>query len=329
MRVVNRAGLRAKSSCLNGNAGLIHKPILRTVGRWALNLFNPTPSQGARPWLMESVAGAAVLVSTGFAGVGVAQYWGWACPWTAAGTAGLVAVTLLTEIAASRMLLHAEKHFAGKNWVGSIKGVLALIVGFGGLTIWNVIGTHAGLSEIDHQAVAERRAPLERTLAGAEARLTAATSTLEAFDTGARAQQSLWQDALRGVNPSYVTAGTRRLEAADAATQRRIEARQQLANEQAAAIAARDNARTALTNGPRNRDDRDLWIATIVLELLKGALVWLATAGERRKLAQGLTGSNDRPAHLLSERELEDMMARGGSMISTARWELKRRLRAI
>lgn len=326
MQSVLRAGLRAKG--IDTPARLDHRysAITRTIGRWALNLFNPSPSAGARPWLMETVAGVAVLVSTGFAAVGVGQFWGWATPWTAAGTAGLIAVTLLTEIAASRMLLHAEKHFAGKTWDRMAKGALALVVGFGGLTCWNVIGTHAGLSEIDHRAVAGQRAPLERTLADAEAAVTAAHSTLDSFDRAADAQDRRWDTALRGFNSNYVTATTRSLGAADQETQARIERRAALANAEATAIGARDAAQRALDDGPRNRDDRDLWLAVAVLELLKGALVWLATAGERRRPVSG--NHDNRPAHLLSERDLEDMMKRGGSMISTARWELKRRLRA-
>lgn len=223
------------------------------------------------------------------------------------------------------MLLHAEKHFASKTLIGSAKGALALVVGFGSLTAWNMIGTHAGLSEIDHRAVAAQRAPLEQAATRANAEAAAARSNLETFDSAADAQDRRWESALRGFNSNYVSATTRSLGAADQEAQARIARRTALTASEATAIAAREAAQLALTNGPARRDDSDLWVATIVLELLKGALVWLATAGERRRPS---ARSRERHVSELNERELEEMMARGGSMVSTARWERARRLRA-
>lgn len=234
---------------------------------------------------MESVAGAAVLVSVGIAGVGVAGLVGFVSPLAAAGSVALIAVTGLTEIAATRLPVHAEARFSEEGIGAKLKG-LVVVAGFGALTLWNVTAAHFGAVAIDHAGVADTRAPLERDLTEADADLIAANADLAAFDEATVAQAALWRDAVRSVDPSYVTTGTRRLEAADRAAKARNDERRPLARAAASAEARQRLAATALAGAPTGRDERELWLIAGVLELLKGTLVWFATAGRGRRASQ-------------------------------------------
>jgi hypothetical protein len=238
------------------------------------------------PWLMQGVAMGAVGLSTVIAGVGVAGLV-WGDSWLARlGTGVLIAGTLLTEIAASRLPVHAERQIRSGGLAGWIKG-LAVVAGFAVLTAWNVMAAHFGMGAIDGAGVNDRRAPLEAAVAAADAARETSEEALAAFDAETARQQAGFADALRGAfQAGYVTAGTRSARASSSDTAR-AERRGELARDVSRDRAADRVAERALAGAPAGRPDHELWVFALVLELLKGALVWFATLNERRWRAPG------------------------------------------
>lgn len=283
-------------------------------------------SPRGRPWAMEATAMGGVLISAGIAGIGVAGIVGWASPLAMAGSAALIGGTLLTEVAASRLPVHAQA-----RWIERARlKAAASVLGFLALTAWNVTAGHMGMVAINAAGVADARAPLERALAKADADRLAAQAAVEAFDKAADQSASLWADSLKTVDSRFVTAGTRRLEAAEEATARRNAERALLMGSVARAAAAQAEATKALQRAPAGRPDHELWGFALILELLKGALVWMATAGERktaRERSAAIVALAPKAAGEMTEDELRAMASRGASLQATARHELARRRR--
>jgi len=231
----------------------------------------------SKPWLMESVSWGGVALSAVLAGVGVIGLVGFESPLAKVGSGILLAGTCLTEIAAARLPIHAQKRFAEGGW---IKGSI-VVLGFACLTAWNVIAGHFGMVAIDAAGVNDARAPLERAAAEADAARETAEEALAAFDAESRQQSEAMGWALRGAFESgFVTSAARNArESADARALRR----EGLARDVSQARAADRAAEAALEAAPAPRADHELWGFALVIELLKGALVWFATASERRK----------------------------------------------
>lgn len=231
----------------------------------------------ARPALMETVSWGAILCSTALAAVGVAGIVGWESDLAKLGTIILIGGTLLTEVAASRLPVHAERRFREPGAASKFKG-LAVVAGFGVFTAWNVIAGHFGMAAIDGAGVADKRAPLERAAAIADANRETAEEALRAFDEETARQQDGLAIALRGAfEAGYVTAGSRSARSANADTSR-AERREALAGSVARNRAADRAAEAELARAPTGRADVELWAFAAVLELLKGALVWFVTA---------------------------------------------------
>lgn len=229
-----------------------------------------------RPWLMESVSWGGVGLSAILATVGVLGLVGLESPLARVGSGILVGGTLLTEVAAARLPVHAQRRFQEGAWM---KGA-AVVLGFGALTAWNVIAGHFGMVAIDSASVNDARAPLERAAAEADAERETAEEALIAFDAETRLQSEQMGLALRGAFESgYVTSAARNArESAEARAERRMALSGAVAETR-----ARDRAaERALEAAPSPRPDIELWLFSLILELCKGALVWFATAGERR-----------------------------------------------
>jgi hypothetical protein len=268
---------------------------------------NPSKSAETvqRAWLMESVSWGGIGLSAVLAGVGVAGLIGFESPLAKIGSAILIGGTILTEVAAARLPVHAQKRFSEHAWV---KGSL-VVLGFGALTAWNVIAGHFGMVAIESASLRDQRAPLEREAAAADSAREVAEENLLAFDAESAREAETMGLALRGAFQSgYVTAAGR---SARASAEARAERRGDLA--QAVAVTrARDRAaERALAAAPGRRPDHELWGFALVLELLKGALVWFSTAGERRapRPNQGpittLSGSDPRNMSAAERRELK------------------------
>jgi hypothetical protein len=242
----------------------------------------------SKPWLMESVSWGGIGLSAVLAGVGVCGLVGFESPLAKIGSAILIGGTVLTEIAAARLPVHAQKRFTEGGW---FKGSIALF-GFAGLTAWNVICGHMGMAAIDHAALQDRRAPLERAAVEADAAREVAEEALDEYDAETRRMSEQMGVALRGAFESgYVTAAARN--ARESASDR-AEGRVPLAQAVTDARGADRAAARALAAAPSPRPDHELWFFAFVIEMLKGALVWFSTASERRARldAKGTSASN-------------------------------------
>lgn len=277
-----------------------------------------------RPWLMEGVAFGGVALSGVLATVGVIGLVGLESPLAKVGSAVLVVGTLLTELAASRLPLHAQKRFGEGAW---IKGSLT-VLGFGGLTLWNLAAAHAGMQAIDAAALADRRAPLERAAAEADAAREVAEEALREYDAETRRQSESMGSALRGAFESgYVTAAARNArESAEARAEGRVELAQAVTDTRGADRAAE----RALEAAPQPRPDLHLWLFACVLELIKGCLVWFSSASERRGRldAKGTSASNSvlqcntklaGDPRSMSPAERRELKSRCASLLATIR----------
>jgi len=226
----------------------------------------------ARPWLLESVSWGAVALSAGLAAVGVAGLVGMESTLAKLGTFVLVAGTVLTETAATRLPTHAERHWRANS---KLKAA-AVLAGFAVLTGWNLIAGHFGMVAIDRAGVADKREPLVAAAAATDSARTTAEEALAAFDAETERRSVSNAAALRGAFESgYVTASARAINGADAERETR---RAGLAAAVSQTRAADRTAYAALAAAPTGRPDFELWAFAIVLELLKGALVWFASA---------------------------------------------------
>lgn len=256
------------TSEFRGNSAREISTVRPKTGRLGLN----------RPWLMESVSWGGVGLSAILAGVGVAGLIGFESPLTKVGSTVLVIGTLLTEVAAARLPLHAQRRFAEGDW---FKSSIALF-GFIGLTAWNLVSAHMGMEAIDHAALQDRRAPLERAAGEADAARETAEEALAAHDAEARQEREGMALALRGAFESgYITSSSRNArQAADDRAERRVDLAQAVTDAR-----GRDRAaERALAAAPSPRPDLHLWLFALTLEMIKGCLVWFSTAGERRKM---------------------------------------------
>ncbi len=279
-----------------------------------------------RPWLMEGVAWGGVILSTGLGAIGVSGLVGWASALAIAGSVALIGGTLLTETAASRLPVHADARYREKAWV---KGTL-VVIGFALLTAWNVTAGHMGMVAIDRAGVADVRAPLEQAVNQANAALRGATDALEAFDAEAAQRDALLADGLRGAfQAGYVTAASRSLRADDG----RTEARARLVASRSMAEANQATAQANLDRAPVGRSDWELWAFALLLELIKGALVWMAQSSERqttaRRQAEVLSLAPTKAPSEMTDEELADMASRGASLSAVSRHERERRKKRI
>lgn len=257
-------------------AGVLARLTQNILGNHTAIAQRSPRDSSVRPWLMESVSWGGIGLSAVLAGVGVAGLIGFESPLAKVGSAILIGGTVLTEIAAARLPVHAQKRFSEHAWV---KGSL-VVLGFGALTAWNVIAGHFGMVAIESASLRDQRAPLEREAAAADSAREVAEEALLAFDAEAQREAETMGMALRGAFQSgYVTAAGR---SARASAEARSERRGELAQAVAETRARDRAAERALAAAPGRRPDHELWGFALVLELLKGALVWFSTAGERR-----------------------------------------------
>lgn len=288
----------------------------------------PTSPRKGRPWLMESVAAGGIVISAAVAGIGVAGIIGFESDLAKVGSAALVIGTLLTETAAARLPVHAEARAAEGGIAGGLKAG-AVVLGFLALTGWNVTAGHMGMVAINDAGVADKRGPVERSLLSATAARETAEEALAAFDGRADRQAAAISDGLRGaMEAGYVTRSVQAIAGAGAGAEA---GRAPLALRVAETRATERRARAALQAAPNGRPDHELWTFALILELLKGALVWFATGRERqdrRERSAEIIALAPKNVGDMTVGELEEMKRRGGSLTMTATWELRRRLRA-
>jgi hypothetical protein len=245
-----------------------------------------TNTPTAKRSLLEIVAWGGVLTGVTLAGIGVTGIVGFGSALAMAGTGILILGTMLTEIAASRMPVEAQRRAAEGGWFGWVKAGL-VAGGFAALTGWNVMAEHMGASAINTASVADKRAPIEKRDADAKAALASAEQVLTAYDAETQRRAAARLDVIMGADGRFVTARNRAMNQADHAADEREAGRAPLMTDIAAKQAAVAQADIDLRNAPNGRPDHELWAFALILELIKGALVWFATPVRRRIAAEG------------------------------------------
>lgn len=286
--------------------------------------------EDARPrrlTLLETVAWGGVLTSAALAGVGVSGIVGWATPLTTAGSVILIAGTILTEIAASRMPVAAQDHINAGSIGGYVKGAI-VVAGFAALTTWNVFAGHMGASAINIASVA-KRAPIERALALAESKATTAQRLLADYDAETARRAEARQETIMGADDRYVSARSSAQDAAERAADTREANRAPLVAAIAAAQTQVAEAELELRNAPNGRPDHELWAFALILELIKGALVWFAAPVRRRLQISGNVLPIDAGFYAELEKagdetSLTEIESRAGAAKALAQHALKR-----
>lgn len=283
---------------------------MRSLNRAAERVKSPEKAA-----LLEMISWGGVGLSVVLASIGVGGLIGFDSILTKAGSLVLIVGTLLTEVAASRLPVHAQRRYAEGAWIKS--GFV--VIGFAALTFWNLVASHFGMTAIDHASVQGRRAPLERIAATADAARETAEEALAAFDAETRLQSEQMGLALRGAFESgYVTSAARNArEASESRSERRVALAQAVSDARAADRAAE----RALEAAPKPRRDIELWGFAAVLELLKGALVWFATTNERKKTIPKNSGAEILAAdpRLLGSADRRALKSRCASILATIR----------
>lgn len=284
----------------------------------------PKLNAGDSAGLMEWVAFGAVLLSCAVAGIGASGIVGWGSLLAAVGTIVLVLGTFFTEFAASRLPVQAES-----RWRENRRAVGGLVVlGFLLLTAWNVTAGHMGMVAINEAGVADKRGPLVEAHARAVAARETAEEALEAFDTGTERQDAVLGDALRGAFAQGIV--TRSTQALSGASGAREEQRRPLAEQVSTTRAAERQAEARLEAAPRGRPDHELWAFALVLELLKGALVWFCTPRSRKVDPVSADGAITVAPGGYDDMAIEDLdrIEKQARSIATSCQQAKRRIKA-
>lgn len=275
-------------------------------------------SAGNKPGLAIGALVVAVVVSAGLASVGVAGLIGWSTPLTIAGSVALLVGVVTSEVRASALLVDAERAIGAQNPLKAVAAVLAFMA----LTIANITAGHMGMTAIDGDAVNARRAPIEKRLADASADLDQANGDLVEFDAQTASQAALWARSLELVDGRFVTAGTKRLEAAQQAADERAELRKPYAAKVSAAKAKANAASAELKATAGGLPEFMLWGFAAILELLKGVSVWLATGSHKRS---GVTLIAPKAVADMTDEELDEAASKAASIAAQARHEKNRR----
>jgi hypothetical protein len=293
-----------------------------------------TSRPGTKPgWLTGSAAACAVILSAALAGFGVASaFWprlaaGDPVAWIAA--AVIIGVVAVSEAAAALLLVHA----ANRASEGAHFWAWAARFAFAACTAANVLAGHYGAEAINTRLVAPQRAPYEASVSGAVALVASVRNTLAAFETRAateRADLERQLEAERSAAVGFVTARARAAELAREGLNRRHAAeRDGLAVELRGAESGLAEAQARMSGAPRGFDQYQMWGFALLLELLKGLLVRVATPSRTRPKADGAVIPIDPAAYAeMSADELQAILSHGRSISALAQHALRRRCAA-
>lgn len=284
-------------------------------------------------WLTSTAATAAVVLSAALAGFGIASaFW----PRLAAGdpvaitaAAVIIGVVAVSECAAALLLVHA----ANRASEGAHLWAWAARLAFVACTAANVLAGHFGAEAINTRLVAPQRAPFESATSSAEALLTLANNTkgdVEARHAREVADLERTFEAERAANPLYVTArGRQQQEQRDALATRQAAELREAQGEISRATEELSRAQARLSEAPKGFDQFQMWGFALLLELLKGLLVRVATPVARRLQASGAVVPIDPAAYAdMSEAELQTILSHGRTVSALAQHALRRRQKA-
>lgn len=291
-----------------------------------------TPRPGAKPgWLTGTAAACAVVLSVALAAFGVASaFWprllaGDPIAWVAA--AIIIGVVAVSEAAAALLLIHAANRAAE----GAHLWAWAARLAFVGCTAANVLAGHYGAETINTRLVAPQRAPFEASVSSAEALVASARNTMAAFETRAASERADLERQLeseRTAATGFVTARARAAELAREGLNRRHAAeRDGIAAELRAAEAGLAEAQARMSEAPKGFDQFQMWGFALLLELLKGLLVRVATpVNQRRRKPESAVIPIDPAAYDdMDEEALQAVISHGRSVSALAQHALRRR----
>ena len=295
-----------------------------------------TTTTGAKPgWLTSSAAASAVLLSAALAGFGIASaFW----PRLVAGdpvaiiaAAIIIGVVTVSECAAALLLVHA----ANRASEGAHLWAWLARFAFVACTAANVLTGHYGAEAINTRLVSPQRAPFESSLSSSQSLLTLANNTkadVEARHAREIAGLEREFEAERQANPLYVTARGRQQEEQRAAMRTRQAAElREAQGEISRATEEVSKAQADLDTAPRGFDASQMWGFALLLELLKGLLVRVATPSRRRVAASGAVAvlPQDRSAFdEMTDDEIAEIETRASVTKALAQQARKRRQKA-
>jgi hypothetical protein len=293
-----------------------------------------TPNTEAKPgWLTSSAATSAVILSAALAGFGIASaFWPRlvaADPVAIIAAAVIIGVVAVSECAAALLLVHA----ANRANEGAHLWAWAARLAFVACTAANVLAGHYGAEAINTRLVAPQRAPFEAGLSSAEAMLDGARNSVAAFESRAateRADLERQLESERQAAAGFVTARARAAELArEGLTRRHAAERDALAADVRAAEATVAEKRADFEAAPKGFDQFQMWGFALLLELLKGLLVRVATPVRRRIAASGAVLPIDPAAYeAMTDEELTAMESRASAAKALAQHARRRRLQA-
>lgn len=295
------------------------------------NTTNPDAKPG---WVTSMAASAAVILSAALAGFGVASaFW----PRLVAGdpvaivaAAVIIGVVAVSECAAALLLVHA----ANRANEGAHLWAWAARLAFVACTAANVLTGHYGAEAINTRLVSPQRAPFEAGVSSAQALLTLAENTqagIETRHTREIADLERQFEAERLANPLYVTARGNQQETQRAALATRQAAEMREAqSEISRATEQVSEAQAALDAAPKGFEQSQMWGFALLLELLKGLLVRVATPVRRRiAIATGAALPIDPAAYAaMNDDELADVESRASAAKALAQHARRRRAKA-
>lgn len=281
------------------------------------------PPNAADNRLRDFSVGAALLASTAMSGFGVASaFWDGLTRWDPAAFIGLA--TIGAALAASEVGAVVVAHSIIKDGWTTARSVI-----FGLCTVGNVLAGHFGAEAINTRLVAPARAPYEIRLQSANASVQATQNGLDAFNTRAAGERAELENALeaeRAAAPGAVTARGRDAQRQrDSLRERQQAERERITTELTAAQREQAQATAAMHEAPSGFGIAQMWGFALLLELLKGVLVWATSPRRRRIRADGNTLPIDPAAYRdMNRTELEEILSRGRTASALAQHALKR-----
>lgn len=287
-----------------------------------LNIPQPPP-EAKRDVLMHTTVYMALGASIVMSGFGVGSAF-WAGLVAREPAAFIALGTIGAVLAASEIGAVVVARAMVRDGLTIARGALFALT-----TAGNVLAAHYGAEAINTRLVAPQRAPYESAVSSAGA-------MLEAARNGAQAQQSRHAEetagleraleAERAANPLYVTArGRQAQDQRDALAARQEAERAVQATEIASATANKADAIAAQEEAPKGFDWVQMWGFALLLELLKGVLVFVASPRRRRIAAAGNVLPIDPVAYAeMDEAELNEILSRGRTASALAQHALRR-----
>ncbi len=236
----------------------------------------------------HGAAGAAIALSLGLGGVGVASMFGdrlGAGDPLAIVCAGVfIGGLAVGEIAAAVNLLHAERRES--EGAGARKWAARLI--FAAATVSTLMAGHYGAQALSDRFIGPQRAPFEERMSAAAAAKDSAARAIDRFEARRAETLAVYDRDLEAARDGAAMAITARRGTLEARGDREAALDSELRlleADLASAEAEHAAALAAIARAPKPLSEAQTWGLAALFELLKGVMIWAATpkAGAGRK----------------------------------------------